>query len=156
LNHKFVSIPSIPEFLGHFWFPTFGTTQMGGSSALLPMALVYGPLQGRGLVNLPTQCLAPGGAILLRFEDFPSLTYFTQEQDDGGTRVPTMYGFIGAFVPAAIVAVFLRLYSRWRFVHVGIDDILIVVGLVSLPFSLHERDSYNVLIQLNRCFTWVW
>lgn len=48
------------------------------------------------------------------------------------TRSALLYGFMGSFLPVAFITVCLRLYSRWRFTHIGKDDALIVVGLVKL------------------------
>jgi len=48
----------------------------------------------------------------------------------GETRVPSLYGFMGAFVPVAFVILCLRLYARWRFTNIGIDDILVTVAFV--------------------------
>ncbi len=49
---------------------------------------------------------------------------------DEETKLALIYGFLAAFLPLAVVTVSLRLYARWRFTHVGKDDILVVVGLV--------------------------
>jgi hypothetical protein len=48
----------------------------------------------------------------------------------GETRVPSLYGFMGAFVPVAFVILCLRLYARWRFTNIGIDDILVTIAFV--------------------------
>jgi hypothetical protein len=46
-----------------------------------------------------------------------------------------LYGFMGSFFPVAFVIVFLRLYSRWRFTHIGKDDVLMVLALVSFRLA---------------------
>jgi len=52
-----------------------------------------------------------------------------------------MYAFIGAFFPLAFIAVCLRLYSRWKFNHVGKDDVAIVVAFVRRTPALPTRDG---------------
>ncbi len=64
-----------------------------------------------------------------------------------------IYGFLGSFLPVTFVTVGLRLYSRWRFTHVGKDDVLVVVALVSLRLILRSRSLARVLTaELNRCY----
>ena len=64
-----------------------------------------------------------------------------------------IYGFLGSFLPVTFVTVGLRLYSRWRFNHIGKDDVLVVVGLVSLEPILRGRSLARVLTaELNRCY----
>jgi len=46
------------------------------------------------------------------------------------TRKYQIYGVIGAFFPLATIAIFLRLYSRFRLAHIGWDDISIAVAYV--------------------------
>jgi len=58
----------------------------------------------------------------------------------GETRVPSLYGFMGAFVPVAFVILCLRLYARWRFTNIGIDDILVTVAFVRQTPPLPRRE----------------
>ncbi|KAK3319594.1 hypothetical protein B0T19DRAFT_269382 [Cercophora scortea] len=46
------------------------------------------------------------------------------------SRATTIYGFMGAFVPLAFMAVCLRLYTRFKFAKIGGDDIAITIGFV--------------------------
>ena len=48
----------------------------------------------------------------------------------GENRAPTLYGFMGAFAPLALIAVVLRFYTRIRFAKLGWDDITIAMGMV--------------------------
>ncbi|KAK0724611.1 hypothetical protein B0H67DRAFT_109238 [Lasiosphaeris hirsuta] len=45
-----------------------------------------------------------------------------------GTRLTIIYGFMGAFAPLSLVIISLRMYSRWRFTHIGLDDVFALVG----------------------------
>ncbi len=53
------------------------------------------------------------------------------------TKEALIYGFLGSFLPLAFATVCLRLYSRWRFTHIGKDDILMVMGLVRFGLPWH-------------------
>ncbi|KAK3347048.1 hypothetical protein B0T25DRAFT_293520 [Lasiosphaeria hispida] len=45
-----------------------------------------------------------------------------------GTRIAIIYGFMGAFAPLSFIIIFLRMYSRWRFSHIGLDDVFALLG----------------------------
>ncbi|KAK3356411.1 hypothetical protein B0T25DRAFT_452048 [Lasiosphaeria hispida] len=51
-------------------------------------------------------------------------------QSESESRASTIYGFIGAFVPLAFIAIVLRLYTRFRFAKIGADDIAITIGFI--------------------------
>lgn len=45
-------------------------------------------------------------------------------------RFPQIWGFMGAFLPLATIALVLRIVSRVKFSHVGADDISIIIAYV--------------------------
>ncbi|KAK0702311.1 hypothetical protein B0H67DRAFT_595472 [Lasiosphaeris hirsuta] len=59
------------------------------------------------------------------------------------SRASTIWGFMGAFVPLAFIAVVMRLYTRFRFAKIGGDDIAITIGFI-LYIGLMTATIYAV------------
>ena len=59
------------------------------------------------------------------------------------SRASTIYGFMGAFVPLAFMAVCLRLYTRFKFAKIGADDILISIGFVRPSFAFSFANPHD-------------